>query len=110
MNKIYEIQCAVRGCTTKRGRKESALIHRFPKREDIGQRWIEACAKSYLSRLEYPQVVGRKFFVFHRHFDEQYFYQKRNGAFLLKRRFFFNFEINSRLSTSVFIFSTISKI
>ena len=63
MNKKYEIQCAVRGCTTKRGRKESVLIHRFPKRGDSEQRWIEACANSYLSRLEYRQVVEKKFFL-----------------------------------------------
>ena len=35
---------------------------------------------------------------------------KREMVPVLKRRFFFNFEINSSLSTSVFIFSTISKI
>ena len=59
MNKKYEIQCAVRGCSNKRGRKESVPIHRFPKRGDAGQRWIETCANSYLSRLEYCQVVER---------------------------------------------------
>ena len=84
MNKKYEIQCIVSGCTTKRGRKESVPIHRFPKRGDAGQRWIEACANPSLSRLEYRQVVERKSFVCHRHFDEQYFKQKGNGAFLLK--------------------------
>ena len=63
MNKKYEIQCAGRGCTTKRGRKESVPIHRFPKRGDAGQRWIEACANFYLSRLEYRQVIERKFYV-----------------------------------------------
>ena len=84
MNTNYEIQCAVRGCTSKRGRKKNGYIHRFPKRENAGQRWIEACANPYLSRLEYLQVVENKFFVCHRHFDEQCFYQNRNGAFLLK--------------------------
>ena len=59
-------------------------IHRFPKRENAGQRWIEACANPYLSRLEYLQVIERQFFVCHRHFDEQCFYQKKNGDFLLK--------------------------
>ena len=63
MNKKYEIQCAVRRCTTKRGRKERVTIHRFPKRGDTGKRWIEACAISYLSRLEYRQIVERKFYV-----------------------------------------------
>ena len=81
INKKYEIQCAVRGCTTKRSRKENVPIHRFLKRGDAVQRWIEAGMDSYCSRLEYLQVVERKFFVCHRHFDEQYFYQKRNGAF-----------------------------
>ena len=52
MDKKYEIQCAVRGCTTKRRRNESVPIYRFPKRGDAGQRWIGACANSYLSRLE----------------------------------------------------------
>ena len=84
MNKKYEIQCAVRECTIKRDRKESVPIHRFPKRGDAGQRWIEARANSYLSRLQYFQVVERKFFVCYRHFDEQYLYQKRNSVFLLK--------------------------
>ena len=83
INKKYEIQCAVRGCTTKRGRKESVPNHRFPKRGNAGERWIEDCTNSYLSRLEYLQVIEKQFFVCHRHFDEQYFYQKRNGAFLL---------------------------
>ena len=32
MNKKYEIQCAVRGCTTKKRQKESVPIHRFPER------------------------------------------------------------------------------
>ena len=59
-------------------------IHQFPKRGHAGQRWIGACANSYLSRLEYRQVVEWKFFVCHRHFDEKYFYQKRNGGFLFK--------------------------
>ena len=68
--------------------KESVPTHRFPKRGDAGQRWIEACANSYLSRLEYLQVVERQYFVCHRSFDEQYYYQKRNGAFFLKGGFF----------------------
>ena len=68
MNKKYEIQCAVRRCTTKRGRKESVPIHRFATRGNAGQQWIEACANSYLSRLEYLQVVERKFCVCHRNF------------------------------------------
>ena len=38
-------------------------IHRFPKREDAGQRWTEACANSYLSSLEYLQLVERQYFV-----------------------------------------------
>ena len=63
MNKKYEIQCAVRRCTIKRGWKESVPIHRFPKRGDVGQRWIEACANFYLSKLEYVQVVEGKFYV-----------------------------------------------
>ena len=58
-------------------------IHRFPMR-DAGRRWIEACANSYLSRLEYLQVVERQYFDCHGLFDKQYYYQKRNGAFLLK--------------------------
>ena len=37
--------------------------HRFPKRGDAGQRWIEACAYSHFSRLEYLQVVERQYFV-----------------------------------------------
>ena len=41
-------------------------IHRFPKRGDARQRWIEACVNSYLLRLEYLQVVERKVFVWHR--------------------------------------------
>ena len=68
MNKKYTIQSAVRGCTIKRGRRGSVTIHRFPKRGDAGKRWIKAYANSYLSRLEYRQVVKRKFFVCHRHF------------------------------------------
>ena len=68
MIKKYGIQCAVRGCTAKRDRKESVPIHRFAKRGDTGQRWIEACANSYLSRLEYRQVVERKLFACHRNF------------------------------------------
>ena len=83
VNTKYEIQCAVRGCTSKRGRKKNVSIYRFPKRENAGQRWIEACANPYLSRLEYLQVL-RQFFVCHRNLNEQCFYQKRNGAFLLK--------------------------
>ena len=59
-------------------------IHRFPKRGDAGQRWIEACANSYLSRLEYLQVVKIKYFFCHRNFDYQYYYRKGNGASLLK--------------------------
>ena len=82
--KNYKIQCAVRGCTTKRGRKEIVHIHRFPKRGDARQRWIEACANSYLSRLEYRQVVERKCF------------------FIIKTK--------SSLPISVFIFSAISQI
>ena len=82
VNTKYEIQSAVRGCTSKRGQKKNVSIHRFPKRENAGQRSIEACANLYLSRLEYLQVLERQFFVWHRHFDEQCFYQKRNGAFL----------------------------
>ena len=84
MNSKYEIQCAVSGCTSKRGRKNNISIHRFPKEENAGQRWIEACSNPCLSRLGYLEVLGRQFFICHRHFDEQYFYQKRNGAFLLK--------------------------
>ena len=80
----YNIQFAVRGCTSKRDRKKNECIHRFPKRENAGQQWIEACANPYLPSLEYLQVVERQFFVFHRHFDKQCFNQKRNGAFLLK--------------------------
>ena len=60
MNKKYEIQCTVRRCTTKRGRTKSVPIHRFPKRGDAGQQCIETCANSYLSRLEYFQVVEKK--------------------------------------------------
>ena len=37
-----------------------------------------------MPRLEYLQVVERQFFVCHRHFDEQCFHQKRNGAFFLR--------------------------
>ena len=77
MDKKYVIQCAVRGRTTKKRQKECVLIYRFPKRGDVGQRWIEACANSYLSRLEYLQVVKRQYFVCHRHFDEQYYYKKK---------------------------------
>ena len=84
MDKKYVIQCAVSGCTTKRGRKGGVPIHRFPKRGNAGQRWIDACANPYLSRLEYLQVVEGKYFVCHQHFEEKYYYQKRNGAFLLK--------------------------
>ena len=84
MGKKYVIQCAVRGCTTKKHQKESVPIYHFPKRGDAGQRWIEACANSYLSRLGYVQVVERQYFVCHRHFDEQYYCQKINGVFLLK--------------------------
>ena len=73
MNKKYEIQCAVYGCTTKKRQNESVRIHRFPKRGYAGQRWIETCANSYLSRLEYLQVVKRQYFVCHRHFDELYY-------------------------------------
>ena len=40
--------------------------------------------QSYLSKLEYLQVVERQYFVCHRHFHEDYYYQKRNGAFLWK--------------------------
>ena len=61
MNKENEIQYVVRECTTERGRKESVPIHQFPKRGDAGQRWIEDCTDSYLSRLEYRQGVERKF-------------------------------------------------
>ena len=88
MDKKYVIQCAVRGCATKKRQKESVSIHRFPKRGDNGQRRIEACANCCLPRLEYLQVGERQYFVCHRHFDEQYYYQKRNGAFLLKCGFF----------------------
>ena len=84
MNTKYKIQCAVHGCTSKRGLKKNVSIHRFPKRKNAEQRWIEACTNPYLSRLEYLQVLERQFFVCHRHFDEQCFYQKRNVAFLLK--------------------------
>ena len=84
MDTKYEIQCTVRRCTSKRGRKKNVSIYRFPKRENTGQRWIEACANPYLSRLKYLQVTERQLFVCHRHFDEQSFYQKRNGDFLLK--------------------------
>ena len=66
MNSKYEIQCAVSGCTSKRGRKESVPIHRFSNRGDAGQRWIEASGNFYLSRLEFLQVVERKLFVYHR--------------------------------------------
>ena len=66
MNKKYETQCAVRGCTTKKRQNESAPIHRFSKSGDAGQRWIKTCANSYLSRLEYLQVVERQYFVCHR--------------------------------------------
>ena len=59
----YGIQCAVRGCTAKRRRNESMPIYRLSKRGDLGQQRIEACANSYLSKLEYQQVVGRKYFV-----------------------------------------------
>ena len=59
-------------------------IHRFPKRENARQRWIQACANPYLSRLEYLQVVERQFFVCHRNFEVQCFYCEWNGAFLLK--------------------------
>ena len=72
----------------KKRQKESVPINRFPNRGDAGQRWIEACANSYLSRLEYLQVVERQYFVCHRRFDEDYYQQKRNGAFLLKCGFF----------------------
>ena len=64
MNKKYEIQCAIRGCTTKRGRKGSMPIHLCPKRGDAGQQWIEGCVNSNLSRLEYRQVVERKIFYY----------------------------------------------
>ena len=84
MSAKYEVQCAVRGCATKRGRKENVPIHLFPKRGHAGQRWIEACANPYLSGLEYLQVVERKSFVCHRHFDEKWSYKKRNGISLLK--------------------------
>ena len=57
INTKYAIQCAVGGCTSKRGRQKNVSIHRFPKRENVGQRWIEACANPYLSRLEYLEVV-----------------------------------------------------
>ena len=71
--------------TTEKRQKESVPIHLFSKRRDARQRGTEACANFYLSRLEYRQVVDRKFFVWHQNFDEEYFYQnKRNGAFLLK--------------------------
>ena len=84
MNKKCEIQRAVRRCTTKKHQKGIVPIHQFPKRGDAGKRWIEACANSYLSRLEYRQITERIFFVCHQHFDEQYFNQKSNGASLLK--------------------------
>ena len=84
MKSKYEMQCTVSGCTYKRNQKNNVSIHRFPKKENNGQRWIEACANPYLSRLQYLQVLARKYFVCHRHFDEQCFYQKRNGVFLLK--------------------------
>ena len=38
MDKKYVIQCPVSGCITKRNRKVSVSIHRFPKRRDAGQR------------------------------------------------------------------------
>ena len=84
MDQKYVIQCAVRGCTTKKRQKKCVPIHRFLKRGDARQRWIEDCANSYLSRLKYLQVVKRKYLVCHRHFDGQYYYRKRNGAFFLK--------------------------
>ena len=62
MNKEDEIQYVVRECTTERVRKENMPIHQFPKRRDAGQRWIEACTDSYLSRLEYRQREERIFF------------------------------------------------
>ena len=101
--------CTVRGCNIQKRQKESVPIRRFPKRGDAEQRWIETFANSYLSRLEHLQIVKRQYFVGHQHFDEQYYYQKRNGAFLLKCDFL-NFGIKSNLSTSIFIFSTISQI
>ena len=83
VNTKYEIQCAVCGCNSKRGGKKNVSIHRFPKRENAGQRWIEACVNPYLSRSEYLQVIERQFFVCHWRFDEQCFYQKKNDDFIL---------------------------
>ena len=57
MNKKYEIQCAVRECTARRGRNGSLPIYWFPKKVDAEKWWIEAYVDSYLSRLEYRQVV-----------------------------------------------------
>ena len=40
-----------------KGVGKNVSIHRFPKRENAGQRWVEAWANPYLSRLEYLQVL-----------------------------------------------------
>ena len=93
--KIRNSVCCSWMYITKKRQNESVPIHRFPK-ENTGQRWIEACTNSHLSRLEYLQVVERQYFVYRRYFDEQYYYQKRNGAFLLKCVFFSQFCISSR--------------
>ena len=37
-----------------------------------------------LVEVKYLQVVQRQYFFCHQHFYKQYYYEKRNGAFLLK--------------------------
>ena len=69
----------------RKASEESVPIHRFPKRGGDRQRLIEVCANSYLSRLEYLRVVERQYFFCHRHFDKQYYYQKRNGTIAYQR-------------------------
>ena len=65
MNTKYEIECAVSECTSKRGWKKNVSIHRFPKRENAGQRWItmdRRIRKSLLVEVKIPSSSRKTIF------------------------------------------------
>ena len=81
--KIYQYRCAVRGCATKKKRDEKMPLHRFPKK-GFWFDWVRACKNEHLSTLDLSTVTSKRFFVCHRHFNEESFYAKRNGQLIPK--------------------------
>ena len=81
MDKKYVIKCTVRGLYHQKASEGKCAHSSVSEERRCWTTMDRRMANSYLSRFEYLQVMKRQYFVCHRHFDEQYYQQKRNGAF-----------------------------